>query len=227
MRDAEADDGDIYWFVADGVGPLLDPDAMDVVMTSRRSAQRRCAPRWPTQPSLGRHHRRSDRLRAARARLRPDLRRLHRAAALPRRPRRQRDRADAGAPVRLRPTTTGATCRWCGARCTGRTRPATTPPASWPTSSPRPTSTGIEVWLDVVFNHTGEADADAADAVASWSRRRQRLPAPRRRHVHRRQRMRQRLEPWRTPTSSTWCSTRSTASPISGSTAFASTSPRC
>ena len=38
-----------------------------------------------------------------------------------RRPRRRRDRADADASVRHRPTTTGATCRSCGARCTGRT----------------------------------------------------------------------------------------------------------
>ncbi len=53
--DAEADDGDTYWFMADGVGPLLDPDAMDVAMTidGPRSAVRAA---WPTHPSLGRHH---------------------------------------------------------------------------------------------------------------------------------------------------------------------------
>lgn len=52
---AEADDGDIYWFVADGVGPLLDPDAMDVVMTAGgpRSVVRTS---WPKQPSIGRLH---------------------------------------------------------------------------------------------------------------------------------------------------------------------------
>jgi isoamylase len=50
-----AEEGDLYWFVADGVGPLLDPDAMDVVMTpdGPRSVIRRT---WPNQPSLGHHH---------------------------------------------------------------------------------------------------------------------------------------------------------------------------
>ena len=45
----------MYWFVADGVGPLLDPDAMDVVMTADgpRSVVRSG---WPKQPSLGSHH---------------------------------------------------------------------------------------------------------------------------------------------------------------------------
>jgi isoamylase len=33
FADVQAEDGDRYWFVADGVGPLLDPDAMDVEMT--------------------------------------------------------------------------------------------------------------------------------------------------------------------------------------------------
>ena len=52
---AEAEDGDTYWFVADGVGPLLDPDSMDVAMTADgpRSAVRTA---WPKHPSLGRHH---------------------------------------------------------------------------------------------------------------------------------------------------------------------------
>ena len=31
-------------------------------------------------------------------------------------------------------------------------------PASWHRWSPRPTQHGLEVWLDVVFNHTAEAD---------------------------------------------------------------------
>jgi glycogen operon protein len=50
-----AEDGDMYWYVVDGVGPLLDPDAMDVVMTADgpRSVVRSG---WPTEPSLGSHH---------------------------------------------------------------------------------------------------------------------------------------------------------------------------
>ena len=45
----------MYWYVVDGVGPLLDPDAMDVVMTADgpRSVVRSG---WPKQPSLGSHH---------------------------------------------------------------------------------------------------------------------------------------------------------------------------
>ena len=53
--DAAADDGDTYWFVADGVGPLLDPDAMDVAMTpdGPRSMVRT---RWPKHGPLGSLH---------------------------------------------------------------------------------------------------------------------------------------------------------------------------
>ena len=99
--EAEADDGDMYWFVADGVGPLLDPDAMDVVMTADgpRSVVRTT---WPKQPSLGMHH--HD----------PIVYELHvRGFAktfagcidrlrISRRPRGQRHRTDAGAPLRSR-----------------------------------------------------------------------------------------------------------------------------
>ena len=53
--EAAAEDGDTYWYVVDGVGPLLDPDAKDVVMTAEgpRSVVRSG---WPTQVSLGSHH---------------------------------------------------------------------------------------------------------------------------------------------------------------------------
>lgn len=53
--DAEAGDGDLYWFVVDDVGPLLDPDSMDVVMTPTgpRSAVRS---QWPKQPPLAQLH---------------------------------------------------------------------------------------------------------------------------------------------------------------------------
>lgn len=54
--EAEADEGDVYWFVADGVGPLLDPQSMDVVMTpvGPHSVVRT---RWPKQPPLAVQHR--------------------------------------------------------------------------------------------------------------------------------------------------------------------------
>jgi isoamylase len=53
--EVEADEGDLYWFVADGIGPLLDPDAMDVTLTpdGPRSVVR---DHWPKAPSLGTHH---------------------------------------------------------------------------------------------------------------------------------------------------------------------------
>jgi isoamylase len=53
--EAQTDEGDLYWFVADGVGPLLDPDASDVTSTpdGPRSVVR---DGWPKERSLGRHH---------------------------------------------------------------------------------------------------------------------------------------------------------------------------
>ena len=47
-------DGDVYWIEVDGSGPLLDPSARRVVATvdGFRSAVRH---RWPTRPSLGQH----------------------------------------------------------------------------------------------------------------------------------------------------------------------------
>ena len=53
--EAAAEDGDTYWYVVDGVGPLLDPDAKGVVMTAEgpRGVVRSG---WPTQVSLGSHH---------------------------------------------------------------------------------------------------------------------------------------------------------------------------
>ncbi|MEA3185137.1 MAG: isoamylase, partial [Ilumatobacteraceae bacterium] len=55
LGNAAADEGDLYWFVADGIGPLLDPDAMDVAMTPEgpRSAVRTS---WPKEPRLEDQH---------------------------------------------------------------------------------------------------------------------------------------------------------------------------
>lgn len=52
-----AEHGDRYWLVADGSAPLLDPSASDVELTPAgpRSVVR--ATPWPVRPSLGRHHR--------------------------------------------------------------------------------------------------------------------------------------------------------------------------
>jgi glycogen operon protein len=55
MAELDAADGDIYWFVVDNIGPLLDPNAADVVSTDGgfRSVVRDT---WPKQESLGSHH---------------------------------------------------------------------------------------------------------------------------------------------------------------------------
>ncbi|MEX0847529.1 MAG: alpha-amylase family glycosyl hydrolase [Ilumatobacteraceae bacterium] len=51
-----AEGGDRYWLTADGVGPLVDPAADDVVFEDGRPlGVVRTAP-WPRQPSLGGHH---------------------------------------------------------------------------------------------------------------------------------------------------------------------------
>ncbi len=54
--EAEVGEGDLYWFDVDGIGPLLDPDCADVAITASgpRSAVRT---RWPKQPALAQHHR--------------------------------------------------------------------------------------------------------------------------------------------------------------------------
>ena len=49
----------------------------------------------------------------------------------------------------------------------------------------------IEVWLDVVFNHTTEVDRHGTDLQPARAVRRRLLPAPRRRLVHRDHRVRQ------------------------------------
>ena len=156
--EAEADEGDAYWFVVDGVGPLLDPDAMDVDLTPRgpRSVIRT---RWPKHPSLGRHH--DD----------PVVYELHVrgfaktfAGCAERIP----YLADLGVnvielmPVHpfdpsdnywgYMPLVWGAVHRPFAA--------GDDAPAELATLVEAAHSYGLEVWLDVVFNHTGEGDAN-------------------------------------------------------------------
>jgi isoamylase len=54
--EADGDDGQPYWFVVDGVGPLLDPEALDVMMSvdGPRSVLRQA---WPKSARLDHHHR--------------------------------------------------------------------------------------------------------------------------------------------------------------------------
>jgi hypothetical protein len=94
------------------------------------------------------------------------------AAALPRR---------RGAPAASRPEpTTGATRRiaWLApSRATASDRPGTTPAGeNCAKPSTRLHAAGLEVVLDVVFNHTAELDAAGADAVAARPGQCARLP---------------------------------------------------
>ena len=83
----------------------------------------------------------------------------------------QRHRADAGAPVRRTDTTTGATCRSCGVRCTAATRRTRrVPPRSWPSSSPRRTTAGCtcgSTWSSTTPARTNPHSAGAA--CAAWT----------------------------------------------------------
>ncbi|MDP9465510.1 MAG: alpha-amylase family glycosyl hydrolase, partial [Actinomycetota bacterium] len=157
LGDAEAEVGDRYWFVVDGVGPLLDPDATDVAMTpdGPRSVTRGG---WPKQPSLGsRHHAPVVYEVHVRGFARTFAGGLERLAYL----------ADLGVSVielmpvhpfdpsdnywGYMPLVWGAVH---GAYAAGDDAPAEL--ASFVHAAH---SYGLEVWLDVVFNHTGEGDA--------------------------------------------------------------------
>jgi len=162
---ADADVGDRYWFVVDGVGPLLDPEAMDVVLTPEgpRSVVRRP---WPHHaPMAGRHED-------------PIVYELH-VRGFARTFRGCIDRLDylleLGVNViELMPVHPFDTTRnywgymplvW-GAVHRGYASgdDAATELAELIDAAHR---RGIEVWLDVVFNHTGEGDA----TLPTWSLR--------------------------------------------------------
>ena len=109
------------------------------------------------------------RARASRAERRGTYAGLHREDPVPRRPRDHRRRAAAGLrsstawPRRPAWSTTGATSRSRSSPRTPATpagraaRPPSTSSATW---SRRSTGPGIEVILDVVYNHTAEVGAD-------------------------------------------------------------------
>ncbi len=155
--EAEADDGDSYWLVVDGIGPLLDPDAMDVAMTplGPRSVIRTG---WPQQPPLGSHH---DAPVVYEVHVRGFGKTF--AGCTERLP----YLADLGVDVielmpvhpfdtsdnywGYMPLVWGAVHR---AYAAGDDAPGEL--ASFVQSAH---SHGLEVWLDVVFNHTGEGDA--------------------------------------------------------------------
>ncbi len=52
----DASPGDRYWLIVDGEGPLLDPHASDVVFDERAHPWSMVRGPWPKRSSLGRHH---------------------------------------------------------------------------------------------------------------------------------------------------------------------------
>ena len=107
--------------------------------------------------------------------------------------RRHGDRADAGAPVRARTTTwSSAGCATTGATTRSGSSPRTTRTAASGTDGQQVRefkamvrdlhAAGIEVILDVVYNHTAEGNELGPDAVVPRHRQRRLLPPGRRRH---------------------------------------------
>ena len=126
---------------------------------------------------------------AARHLRRPGPPRGHR---LPQAPRRHRRRAAAGPPVRPRPrTSSSGACATTGATTrSASSRPTTTTPSCGQRGQQVQEfkqmvkalhEAGIEVILDVVYNHTAEGNHLGPDAVVQGHRQRRLLPAGRRR----------------------------------------------
>lgn len=155
-----ADAGDRYWLTADGIGPLVDPSACDVVVEDGHPlGVVRTAP-WPAQPSLGGHH------------PYPVVYEMHvkgfggtfagAVECLP-------HLADLGVQViELMPIhpfdTVGNYWGYMPIVWGAVHRPYASDPADAPGELAAfvraAHGLGIEVWLDVVFNHTGEGSAD-------------------------------------------------------------------
>lgn len=152
--------GDRYWLTADGVGPLVDPSAHDVVMEGGRPLGVVRGSLWPEQPSLGGHHPHpviyEMHVRGFARTFAGAIERLPHLASLgvqvielmPVHP-----FDDDGNYWGYMPIVWGAVHR---------------PYASEPDDAPAELAAfvraahdlGIEVWLDVVFNHTGEGSPD-------------------------------------------------------------------
>jgi isoamylase len=151
-------DGDDYWYVVDGVGPLLDPHARDLRWTPAgpRSVARST---WPSRPSLGYHH--AD----------PIVYELH-VRGFARTYAGAQDRLDyLGAlgvnVIELMPVHPfddtdnywGYMPMVWGAVHRGFARNPEQAPEELAELVSAAHTRDIEVWLDVVFNHTGEGDA--------------------------------------------------------------------
>ena len=87
---------------------------------------------------------------------------------------------------------TGGTCRWPSAPSTASTPPVTIAAGELAAFVAAAHDHDIEVWLDVVFNHTTEVDETGPDVQPAGTVRRGVLPAARRRLVRRDDRVRQR-----------------------------------
>jgi glycogen operon protein len=167
--EAPASEGDLYWFVVDGAGPLLDPECADLVMTlaGPRSVVRH---RWPQQPPLPRtgrapvpfpvvyevHVRGFGRTFAGCAGRLDHLAALG-VDAVELMPVHPFDSSDNY--WGYMPLVWGAVHRPYAA--------SDDPPGELARFVAAAHERGIEVWLDMVFNHTGEGDA----TKPTWSLR--------------------------------------------------------
>ena len=150
--------GDRYWIVADGSGPLLDPSAADIELTDRGPVSVVRATPWPLEPNLGHHHpspviyelhprgfARTFAGAAGRLAYLADLG-VNVIELMPVHPFDSRSNAWGYMPIVWGAVHRGyAAGTDSAAELAGFTRAAH--------------ERDIEVWVDVVFNHTGEGDA--------------------------------------------------------------------
>jgi glycogen operon protein len=155
----EADDGSHYWLVADGVGPLVDPAAADVVVLDDGTALGVFRGPWPGGEQLATRH--ADPV-VYELHVRGFARTFDGVAA------RLDHLVDLGVNViELMPVHPfdPADNYWgymplvWGAVHRPYAAPGDDPAAALAAFVARAHERGIEVWLDVVFNHTGEGDA--------------------------------------------------------------------
>ena len=223
-----ATDGDTYWFVVDGVGPLLDPDR-DGPRRSRRDGPRSVIRARVAEASVAR-------ALTTTIRSSTSCTCVGSAGRSPAASSTSTDLADLGVNVielmPVHPFDPERQLLGVHAAGVGRRAPAVCSRrrcagASWPTLVAAAHAHGHRGVARRRVQPHRRGRRDHADAVAARPRRRQRLPSSRRRLVQRRQWLRQRRQPGRPARSAAGDRRRSTDSPTSESMVSASTSPRC
>ena len=164
--DVVAHHGDRYWLVADGVGPLVDPSACDVLMTERGPVGVVRDRPWPSVPPLGR---RVDDPVVYELHVRGFARTF--ADAIERLPYLRDLGIDVIEVMPIHPfDTTDNYWGYMPIVWGAVHRPyadGDDPAAEFARFVAAAHDLGIAVWVDVVFNHTGEGDA----SMPTWSLR--------------------------------------------------------